>query len=157
MKTNIAIPLNNRVLIPSTGSLLLLLAFLLMLTGCEMEIEITPAGTATAKAGPDQSVQVGQTITLDASASADSDGNPLTYQWTILRKPAKSTATLFYSASLKPTVKIDEVGEYEFELTVSSANGKSTDRVVVTASAAEPLAIITNIIVKTTLLDRITS
>lgn len=127
------------------------------LAGCKKENDVPPApvGSLTAKAGPDQSVQVGQVVTLDGSGSLDSQGKPLTYQWTMLRKPAKSNSTLGESASAKPTFKPDEVGEYELELTVSSANGKSTDRVIVTASAAEPVVINSNITVKTTLVDRV--
>ncbi|RYF72250.1 MAG: right-handed parallel beta-helix repeat-containing protein [Cytophagaceae bacterium] len=134
---------------------LLLLASLFLMTGCKKETDVTPAGTIIAKAGPDQPVQVGQTVTLDGSASIDSDGKPLTYLWAVVRKPAKSTATLSDPTSFKPTVKTDEVGEYEFELTVTSPNGKSTDRVIIAASVAEPLAITANITVKTTLVDRI--
>ena len=137
--------------------ILLVLASLFLLTGCKKETEPTPVptGSVTAKAGSDQTVQVGQTVTLDGSGSTDSDGKPLSYQWAVLRKPAKSTVTLTDAASFKPTFKPDEVGEYELELTATSANGKSTDRVLVTASVAEPLAINANITVKTTLVDRI--
>ncbi|XWW44917.1 right-handed parallel beta-helix repeat-containing protein [Fibrella sp. USSR17] len=134
---------------------LLLLASLFLMTGCKNETDVTPPGTVVAKAGPDQPVQVGQTVTLDGSASVDSDGKPVTYLWVVVRKPAKSTATLSDPTSFKPTFKADEVGEYEFELTATSPNGKSTDRVIVSASAAEPLAITANITVKTTLVDRI--
>lgn len=131
---------------------------LFFLTGCTKETDIDPAptpGAVTAKAGPDQPVQVGQIVTLDGSGSSDSQGKPLTYAWTVVRKPAKSTITLSDAASFKPTFKADEIGEYEFELTVSSANGKATDRVLVTASVAEPLAISASITVKTNLIDRV--
>lgn len=136
--------------------LLILLTGLFLTTACkEKPEEVTPAGSVTAKAGADQSVQVGQVVTLDGSGSTDSDSKPLTYQWAILRKPAKSTVTLSDATSFKPTFKPDEVGEYELELTVTSPNGKGTDKVLVTASVAEPLAISANITVKTTLVDRI--
>ena len=94
-------------------------------------------------------------LPLDGSGSTDSEGKPLTYAWVVLRKPAKSPITLSDPASFKPTFKPDEVGEYELELTVTSANGKSTDKVLITASVAEPLVINTSITVKTTLVDRI--
>ena len=136
--------------------IMLLIASLFLLASCKKDPDVNPdAGAVLAVAGPDQPVQVGQTVTLDGSASKDSQGKPLSYQWTIIRKPAKSTVTLSDPASFKPTFKADEVGEYEFELAVSSANGKATDRVVVAASAAEPLAINASITVKTTLVDRV--
>jgi hypothetical protein len=135
---------------------LLTMSGLFLLTGCKKDNDVTPAGEVTAKAGPDQAVQVGQVVTLDGSASSESGGKPLEYQWTIVRKPAKSTITLTDPTSFKPTFKPDEVGEYEFELAVTtSPTDKATDRVVVTASAAEPLAISSNITVKTNLVDRI--
>ncbi|GAB4035608.1 PKD domain-containing protein [Spirosoma gilvum] len=146
-------------LTPTVVALKLLISFMMaslfLLTSCKKETEINPTGSLTASAGPDQSVQVGQTVTLDGSASNDSQGKPLSYQWTIVRKPAKSTITLSDAASFKPTFKPDEVGEYELELAVTSANGKSTDKVIVVASVAEPLAITANITVKTTLIDRV--
>ncbi|GAB2576865.1 hypothetical protein GCM10027190_28250 [Spirosoma areae] len=134
---------------------LLLIASLFLTTGCKKETEVNPVGSLTANAGPDQSVQVGQIVTLDGSASTDSQGKPLSYQWTLLRKPAKSTITLAQPTSFKPTVKPDEVGEYEFELAVTSASGKSTDNVIIAASASEPIAINASITVKTTLIDRV--
>lgn len=148
-------PVITSTVIAARMILALLIGNLLLLTSCKKETDVAPAGTVTAKAGPDQSVQVGQTVTLDGSASLDSEGKPLSYQWTLLRKPAKSTVSLMEPASFKPTLKPDEVGEYELELAVTSANGKSTDKVIVAASVAEPLAITTSITVKTTLVDRI--
>lgn len=130
---------------------------LFLLTSCKKETDVVPVGSLMASAGPDQTVQVGQVVTLDGSTSTDSQGKPMSYQWTIVRKPAKSTVTLTEPTSFKPTFKPDEVGEYELELAVTSASGKSTDKVIVTASAAEPLVINANITVKTTLIDRIAS
>lgn len=130
-------------------------ASLLLLTSCKKDPDVAPVGSLTANAGPDQSVQVGQVVTLDGSASTDSQSKPLSYQWTLLRKPAKSNVTLTGPTSFKPTFKPDEVGEYELELSVTSASGKSADKVLITASAAEPLVISANITVKTNLVDRI--
>ncbi len=136
--------------------LLMLMTGLFLTTACkEKPEEVTPSGAVTARAGADQTVQVGQLVTLDGSGSTDSESKPLTYQWALLRKPAKSTVTLSDATSAKPTFKPDEVGEYELELTATSPNGKATDKVLVTASVAEPLAISANITVKTTLVDRI--
>ncbi len=132
-----------------------LLMGLLLMTGCKKQESVEPAFTVTAKAGADQTVQVGQPVGLDGSESTDGQGKPLTAEWRMIRKPAKSTAVLSNPTSLKPTFTPDETGEYELELTVSSVNGKSTDKVLVTASVAEPLAITSSITVKTNLVDRV--
>src|SRR5688572_5013150 len=47
-----------------------------------------------ADAGLDQTGQVGQTITLDGSASSDVDGDSLTHWWALTTKPAGSPATV---------------------------------------------------------------
>ncbi len=134
-------------------TLFTLLAF--FVSGCKKEPEVNPSGTLTAVAGADQDVQVGQTVTVDGGASQDSQGKPFTYQWTLVRKPAKSTVSLTTPTTAKLTFKPDELGEYELELTIANENGKSTDKVVIAASVAEPLAINANITVKTTLVDRV--
>ncbi|WP_128546582.1 PKD domain-containing protein [Larkinella soli] len=135
----------------------LLLSTTLLVTGCKKdeEVEPEPSNTLTAVAGPDQNVQVGQTVKLDGSASTDAEGKTFTYQWAITKKPAKSTVALTGATTPKPTFVPDEVGDYEVELTVSNANGKSSDKVQITAAVAEPLAITQSITVKTTLVDRI--
>ncbi|WP_460982948.1 PKD domain-containing protein [Spirosoma fluminis] len=133
----------------------LLFATTVLVTGCKKESEVAPDSTLLAAAGADQNVQVGQPVTLDGSASADNQGKPLTFQWNLVRKPAKSNVTLGGPTTPKPTFTPDEVGEYEVELTVSNGTARSTDKVLVTASVAEPLAITQNITVKTVLTDRV--
>lgn len=136
---------------------LLLLAVAFLVTGCKKETELSPAtaGSLLANAGTDQQIQVGQVVTLDGSASADGQGKPFSFAWAVARKPAKSTIVLAGANTSKPTFTPDEVGDYEFELTISNANRKSTDKVLVTASVAEPLAITQDISVKTLLVDRV--
>ncbi|GAB3924666.1 right-handed parallel beta-helix repeat-containing protein [Larkinella terrae] len=137
----------------------ILLSATFLVTGCKKdEVEPTnPTNTLTANAGADQEVQVGETVKLDGSASVDTKGAPLTYQWTIATKPAKSTAAVTSATTAKPTFVPDEVGDYELELTVSNANGSSKDKVKIAASVAQPVVLDKNITVKTVLTDRISN
>ena len=48
----------------------------------------------SANAGPDQTVLIGDTVTLDGSRSHDDDGNPLTFVWSLVSVPTGSTAAL---------------------------------------------------------------
>ncbi len=122
---------------------MLTIFFLAALTGCEDDLDIPgknptpPDATVTAKAGPDQTVQVGQSATLDASGSADSEGKTLAFSWAITKKPDGSSPTLTNPSDAKPTLVADVPGAYELEVTVSSSNGQSKDKVKVTATAAE--------------------
>jgi hypothetical protein len=156
MKTNLNFTMPRTLATRSFSGLLTLFALcLLLLTGCEEKNEVNPDGLVVAVAGADQPVQIGQPVTLDGSASRDEQGKPLTYQWALLRKPATSNVTLAGATTPKPSFTPDEVGEYELELTVTSPNGKATDKVLVTATVAEPIAISASITVKTNLVDRV--
>ena len=58
-----------------------------------------------ANAGLDQSVYVGNTVTLDGSGGSDIDGNTLTYSWAFTTRPSGSTATLSNSTSVNPALR----------------------------------------------------
>jgi len=121
-------------------SYLTLLSSLIWLTSCPKDPEPTkptdPKGEVTANAGADQSVQVGQTVTLDGSDSKDSKGAAFTYSWAFTTRPSGSAATLAKATEAKPTFTADVVGDYEVELTVTSPNGAAKDKVKVTATGS---------------------
>ncbi len=83
-------------------------------------VQITTADVApTANAGPNQTVSIGATVTLNGSASTDVDGHPLTYQWSITSTPQGSAASLSNASSVTPTFVVDRVGNYTIQLVVN--------------------------------------
>jgi hypothetical protein len=64
----------------------------------------TTDAAPVANAGPDQVItRIGTLVTLDGSASVDAAGFPITYQWTLMSKPAGSNATLSGPTTVNPT------------------------------------------------------
>ncbi len=89
-----------------------------------------------ANAGPDQTVKVGRTVTLDGSASFDPEGSPLRFQWRIVSAPSGSTAALTDADTESPTFVPDVVGDYVIELVVTDNRRQTgSDLVLVRAVA----------------------
>ncbi len=71
-----------------------------------------------ADAGPDLAAQVGETVHLDGRGSTDADGDPLTYQWSLLSMPVGSAATLTNATTAQATFVPDVAGTYVAQLVV---------------------------------------
>jgi hypothetical protein len=72
-----------------------------------------------ADAGADQTVMAGDTISLDGSASTDTNGDLLTYSWSFVSKPAGSLAEFTNPTSTQPSFVTDEPGDYVVSLVVN--------------------------------------
>ena len=91
-----------------------------------------------AEAGPPQSVEVNDTVTLDGSGSTDVDGDPLTFQWS-LTPPPGSTATLSDPTAVMPTFVADVEGAYVAQLIVNDGMENSDpDTVTIGGWAYQP-------------------
>ncbi|HRY14857.1 MAG TPA: PKD domain-containing protein, partial [Candidatus Competibacteraceae bacterium] len=94
-----------------------------------------------AKAGPDQSAPVTKTVTLDGSGSSDVDGNPLTFQWTVLTQPDGSTAALVNPTAVNPRLTLDRAGSYTVQLLVNDGHANSApDSVTISTENSKPVA-----------------
>jgi RHS repeat-associated protein len=83
-------------------------------------VTITTENTApVASAGPNQSVFVGNTVTLDGSHSNDVDGDSITYRWALLSIPTNSAAQLSDPTVVNPTFVVDVKGTYVAQLIVN--------------------------------------
>ena len=101
----------------------------------------TDNSAPVANAGPDQTVSVGQTVTLDGSASSDVDGDALTFTWTFVSRPSGSTAALSSPTAVKPTFVADRPGTYRLQLIVNDGSVNSApDFVDITTQNTPPVA-----------------
>ncbi|MCY3911649.1 MAG: leucine-rich repeat protein, partial [Chloroflexi bacterium] len=94
----------------------------------------------TASAGPDQSVDSGATVTLDASGSSDADSaDTLSYRW---EQTAGTTVTLSSATAAGPTFTApSNAANLTFRITVFDGRGGSDrDSVAVTVTANQPPA-----------------
>jgi PKD repeat protein len=86
-----------------------------------------------AAAGPDQTVLLGSTVTLDGTASYDLDSSaPLEYLWSQLSGPL--SVTLDEASTAMPTFLASPAGTYVFELKVEDEDGAQSipDSVIIT-------------------------
>ena len=116
-------------------------------TSTQNTVTITTTGGNTApvaNAGPDQSVPVGTTVTLNGSGSNDADQNPLTYDWSFISIPSGSAATLSNPTAAKPSFVADKAGQYVVQLIVNDGTVNSTPDTVTIAAATGNTAPVAN-------------
>ena len=95
----------------------------------------------TANAGPNDTAFVGDTVSLNGAGSTDVDGNPLTFAWSFVSRPAGSTATLQSPASVTPTFVLDRAGTYVIQLVVNDGFVNSApDTVSISTLNSPPVA-----------------
>ena len=98
-----------------------------------------------ADAGPDQSIRIGESVTLDGSASYDPDAGPsaLTYLWTFANKPDDSSLTdadISDVATAIASFTPDALGDYLVTLTVSDEEFSGSDEVLIQVLNNPPVA-----------------
>jgi hypothetical protein len=90
-----------------------------------------------ADAGPDQTVPVGNLVTLDGSGSSDPDSGPgpLSFSWT---QTAGPTITLIGATTATPSFTPTEVGSYTLSLVVNDGQADSApDSVTITVQTPQ--------------------
>lgn len=105
-------------------------------------VEITTQNSPpAADAGPDQTVSVGNTVKLDGSNSADVDGDPLSYKWSLRTVPPGSQAALSNPYTVDPSFYVDQPGAYVAQLVVSDGTVDSAaDTVTIDTRNSRPVA-----------------
>ncbi len=105
-------------------------------------VTITTTNSApVARAGDDQTVLTGATVTVDGSTSLDVDFQPLQYTWAMTSRPAASKAALLDPAASVTTFVVDAAGTYVLQLIVSDGVLESLpDTVTVTTTNSLPVA-----------------
>ncbi len=114
----------------------LILILILLMSGCKGSSGGGGSNFPVANAGQNQTVSVGNSVTLDGSKSYDPQGYALTYWWKIEQKPVGSNAVLSSTNPSQPTFLVDQIGKYGISLTVSSQGGVSTSSTVIVTGIA---------------------
>lgn len=89
--------------------------------------------------GPNQSTYAGHQAILDGSQSYDPDGDPLSFSWVLLSRPAGSTAILIDEKTATPALIPDVAGAYVVELIVNdgSLNSEPAQLTVMVITSSE--------------------
>ncbi len=91
-----------------------------------------------ADAGPNQVIELGETVILDGSNSSDPDADVLTFQWSITQAPQNSLLELEDSSSEIISFEPDKQGEYIVSLIVNDGiNDSAQDDVSITVNLSD--------------------
>lgn len=102
------------------------LVVLLALTGCS-DSGAGPANTApVAAVRPVPSAERGDTVVLDGTASSDAEDDSLRFTWTMMSRPAGSSAELVPANGANPAFVADLVGSYLVSLVVEDGRASSS-------------------------------
>ncbi|HEX7114102.1 MAG TPA: PKD domain-containing protein [Steroidobacter sp.] len=107
--------------------------YVVQLTASDAEAESEPDTVAistvnsrpVAQAEPSIKALVGESVVLDGSASADADGDALSFSWSLLHVPLGSTAQLEGRDTPRPSFVPDAAGLYVVQLIVSDGPANS--------------------------------
>jgi hypothetical protein len=91
-----------------------------------------------ADAGPNQTVSVKSTVTLNGSGSSDVDGDPLTYAWSFTSRPTGSKTTLVNPTVVNPNFVVDLPGVYVVQLIVNDGKVNSAPATVTISTQNSP-------------------
>lgn len=87
-----------------------------------------------ANAGAPQNVLIGSTVTLDGTGTTDANNDTIRYEWSILQRPASSSAMLSSTTAAKPTFVPESAGLYV--ITLVANDGKSSSALATTTVTA---------------------
>ena len=102
---------------------------------------VTENAQPVADAGPDQTVLVGDVVTLNGTGSNDAEGDPLTFTWTLTTVPVDSLAALNDPAVATPVFTVDVPGTYVAQLIVNDGTTDSApDEIQIVTGNSAPVA-----------------
>lgn len=88
-------------------------------------LSYTPASPPVANALASTLATAGTRVLLIGDGSTDADGDPLTYIWTLMSKPAGSATTLALSTAMRSNMIVDVPGTYTASLVVNDGTSSS--------------------------------
>jgi K319L-like, PKD domain len=102
------------------------------------QIRVLATGDVQASAAADISATVGGEVRLDASGTTDPEADALTYEWSLLTKPAASTLTFPSATTTIISFRPDVLGTFEFRLRVTDSKTAFAERTVTVLTDNSP-------------------